>query len=126
VELRIYADAEALAAAAAELFRARVMAKPDLAMAVPAGRTPRRMYALMEAHQAAGRQIRRSVIPNPTRSRLGDAARRREGAAESKRCWSLRRRRTSLRCRSTAEERRDGARDGAARGGVGRVPQGVG
>ena len=51
MELRVYADAEALAAAAAELFRARVGAKPHLAMAVPAGRTPRRMYALMQEQQ---------------------------------------------------------------------------
>jgi glucosamine-6-phosphate deaminase len=53
MELRVHADAEALAAAAAELFRARVAATPELAMAVPAGRTPRRMYALMETRQAA-------------------------------------------------------------------------
>jgi glucosamine-6-phosphate deaminase len=52
MELRVYADAEALAAAAAELFRARVGATPALAMAVPAGRTPRRMYGLMRAQQA--------------------------------------------------------------------------
>jgi glucosamine-6-phosphate deaminase len=53
VELRVFADAEALAAAAAALVRARVAATPALAMAVPAGRTPRRMYARMEARQAA-------------------------------------------------------------------------
>ena len=52
MDLRVYADAEALAAAAAELFRARVTAKPTLAIALPAGRTPRRMYAVMEAMQA--------------------------------------------------------------------------
>lgn len=51
MELRVHADAEALAGAAAELFRERVAAKPDLAMAVPAGRTPRRMYALMAVQQ---------------------------------------------------------------------------
>jgi glucosamine-6-phosphate deaminase len=53
VELRVYADADALAHAAAELFRARVTARPDLAVAVPAGRTPRRMYARMEELQAS-------------------------------------------------------------------------
>jgi glucosamine-6-phosphate deaminase len=53
MELRVYADAEALAVAAAELFRARVIANPTLAMAVPAGRTPRRMYALMQARQTS-------------------------------------------------------------------------
>ena len=53
MELRVHADAEALAAAAAELFRARVAARPALAMAVPAGRTPRRMYALMREQQAS-------------------------------------------------------------------------
>ena len=40
-----------LAEIAADLFRARVRAKSDLAMAVPAGRTPRRMYARMAALQ---------------------------------------------------------------------------
>ena len=44
-------DAGELAEAAADLFRARVRACPDLAMAVPAGRTPRRMYAHMAALQ---------------------------------------------------------------------------
>jgi len=41
-----------LSAAAAEIFRARVAAKPDLTMAVPAGRTPRRMYGLLRDRQA--------------------------------------------------------------------------
>ena len=45
-------DAPALAEAAADLFRERVVTKPDLAMAVPAGRTPRRMYALLRERQA--------------------------------------------------------------------------
>jgi glucosamine-6-phosphate deaminase len=40
-------DAEELAEVAADLFRERVRARPDLAIAVPAGRTPRRMYARM-------------------------------------------------------------------------------
>jgi glucosamine-6-phosphate deaminase len=53
MELRVFPDAEAMSGAAAELFRARVAAKPDLAVAVPAGRTPRRMYARLEALQAA-------------------------------------------------------------------------
>ena len=52
MDLRVFADGEALAAAAAELFRVRVTATPTLAMAVPAGRTPRRMYAVMQARQA--------------------------------------------------------------------------
>ncbi len=42
-----------LAATAAALFRERVADKPDLAMAVPAGRTPRAMYGLMQAVQAS-------------------------------------------------------------------------
>jgi glucosamine-6-phosphate deaminase len=51
MELQVCADAAALARTAAEHFGERVRAKPDLAMAVPAGRTPRRMYALLaEAH----------------------------------------------------------------------------
>ena len=45
-------DAAALAEAAAELFRERVAATPGLAMAVPAGRTPRRMYGLLRECQA--------------------------------------------------------------------------
>src|SRR5207249_6116220 len=44
--------AEELAEVAADVFRDRVRARPDLAMAVPAGRTPRRMYARMAALQA--------------------------------------------------------------------------
>jgi glucosamine-6-phosphate deaminase len=46
-------DADALAEAAAALFRDRVRARPELAMAVPAGRTPRRMYRLLERLQGA-------------------------------------------------------------------------
>src|SRR5213593_162341 len=45
-------DADELAGIAADVFRERVCARPDLAMAVPAGRTPRRMYARMAALQA--------------------------------------------------------------------------
>jgi glucosamine-6-phosphate deaminase len=45
-------DAEEMAEIAADFFRARVKARPDLAIAVPAGRTPRRMYARMAALQA--------------------------------------------------------------------------
>lgn len=48
----VFPDAEALAGGAASLVRERVRAKPDLAMAVPAGRTPRRMYALLRSLQA--------------------------------------------------------------------------
>lgn len=44
-------DAGELADVAAGLFRARVRARPELAMAVPAGRTPRRMYARLAALQ---------------------------------------------------------------------------
>ncbi|MGH7278263.1 MAG: glucosamine-6-phosphate deaminase [Candidatus Rokuibacteriota bacterium] len=47
MRLVVLDDAAGLARAAADLFRDRVRATPDLAMAVPAGRTPRRMYALM-------------------------------------------------------------------------------
>src|SRR6266850_3305395 len=45
-------DADELAEIAADLFRDRVRARPALAMAVPAGRTPRRMYARLAALQA--------------------------------------------------------------------------
>jgi glucosamine-6-phosphate deaminase len=45
-------DADELAEIAADVFRARVCAHPALAMAVPAGRTPRRMYARMAERQA--------------------------------------------------------------------------
>jgi glucosamine-6-phosphate deaminase len=44
-------DAEQLAEMAADLFRDRLRARPQLAMAVPAGRTPRRMYRILEARQ---------------------------------------------------------------------------
>jgi glucosamine-6-phosphate deaminase len=45
-------DTDELAALAADMFRERVRTRPELAMAVPAGRTPRRMYARMAALQA--------------------------------------------------------------------------
>ncbi|MGH7312873.1 MAG: 6-phosphogluconolactonase [Candidatus Rokuibacteriota bacterium] len=44
-----------MAAAGAELLRQRVRANPELAVAVPAGRTPRRMYALLRELQARDR-----------------------------------------------------------------------
>jgi len=44
-------DANELAEVAADVFRQRVRARPALAMAVPAGRTPRGMYARMAALQ---------------------------------------------------------------------------
>jgi glucosamine-6-phosphate deaminase len=44
-------DTEDLAERAAALFRNRVRARPTLAMAVPAGRTPRRMYHRMRELQ---------------------------------------------------------------------------
>jgi glucosamine-6-phosphate deaminase len=52
VKLVVFRDAAELAEAAAALVRGRVAAKPDLAMAVPAGRTPRRMYRLLRDWQA--------------------------------------------------------------------------
>jgi len=45
-------DAEHLGETAADLVRDRLLARPELAMAVPAGRTPRRMYRVLEARQA--------------------------------------------------------------------------
>ncbi|HET9491157.1 MAG TPA: glucosamine-6-phosphate deaminase [Methylomirabilota bacterium] len=45
-------DADELAVAASELLRDRVRATPALAVAVPAGRTPRRMYARLRDMQA--------------------------------------------------------------------------
>ena len=45
-------DAPELAEVAADVFRDRLAARPDLAMAVPAGRTPRRMYGLLRDRQA--------------------------------------------------------------------------
>jgi glucosamine-6-phosphate deaminase len=53
VRVVVYRDAEELAAEAAELVRARIRAKPDLAMAAPAGRTPRRMYERLRGFQEA-------------------------------------------------------------------------
>lgn len=49
IELVRCADAEELARRAAGLFEERLRARPDLAMAVPAGRTPRRTYARLRA-----------------------------------------------------------------------------
>jgi glucosamine-6-phosphate deaminase len=52
VELIVARDADEFAQVAADLFRARVRADPELAMAVPAGRTPRAMYHRLAALQA--------------------------------------------------------------------------
>jgi glucosamine-6-phosphate deaminase len=52
MRLVVARDAGQLAEIAAELFRDRVRARPQLAMAVPAGRTPRRMYRVLETLQA--------------------------------------------------------------------------
>ena len=52
MNLTVCAGADELAEAAATLWRDRVRARTDLAMAVPAGRTPRRMYRLLETLQA--------------------------------------------------------------------------
>src|SRR5712691_11258225 len=52
MRLVIARDAGQLAEMAAELFRDRVSARPQIAMAVPAGRTPRRMYGVLRALQA--------------------------------------------------------------------------
>jgi glucosamine-6-phosphate deaminase len=51
MQVLIARNADELAEIAADVFRARVRTRPDLAMAVPAGRTPRRMYARMAALQ---------------------------------------------------------------------------
>ncbi len=48
-------DAGALAEAAAGLFQDRLRARPELAMAVPAGRTPRRMYERFHAVATSAR-----------------------------------------------------------------------
>ncbi len=50
-----FPDAAALAEAAAERFCARVVAKPDLVVALPTGSTPRPLYARLRARAAAGR-----------------------------------------------------------------------
>lgn len=49
MELRVFADAEALAEAAATLWLDGLTAEPDLVMAVPAGRTPRPTYRALQA-----------------------------------------------------------------------------
>ncbi|MFQ5898036.1 MAG: 6-phosphogluconolactonase [Candidatus Methylomirabilia bacterium] len=54
MELVVCGDAFELAERAAEIFMDRVRGKPDLAMAVPAGRTPRRMYDLLREAHAQG------------------------------------------------------------------------
>lgn len=55
MELVVSRDAAALARRAADYFLDRVRAKPDLAMAVPAGRTPRLMYGLLAEDHRQGR-----------------------------------------------------------------------
>ncbi|OLB99515.1 MAG: hypothetical protein AUH30_04935 [Candidatus Rokubacteria bacterium 13_1_40CM_68_15] len=52
MRLVVVPDAEALAETAATLVRDRVRANPELVMAVPAGRTPRRMYERLRDLQA--------------------------------------------------------------------------
>src|SRR5919201_3067715 len=52
MRLLVVRDVGELAGVAADLWRARVRAKPDLVMAVPAGRTPRGMYARLRELQA--------------------------------------------------------------------------
>lgn len=53
MRLVVCRERDELAATAAQLFRDRLRAKPDLAMAVPAGRSPRRMYGVLERLQQA-------------------------------------------------------------------------
>ncbi len=55
MELVVSRDAAALARRAADHFLDRVRAKPDLRMAVPAGRTPRLMYGLLAEDHRQGR-----------------------------------------------------------------------
>lgn len=55
MELVVCRDAAALARRAADHFLGRVRANPALAMAVPAGRTPRLMYALLAEEHRRGR-----------------------------------------------------------------------
>jgi len=52
VELSVFEDAEALAAAAADLWLDRLTARPELVMAVPAGRTPRPTYRRLRTETA--------------------------------------------------------------------------
>jgi glucosamine-6-phosphate deaminase len=52
MNLVVCRDAEELAERAATLLRDRVRARPELTMAVPAGRTPRRMYERLRELQA--------------------------------------------------------------------------
>src|SRR5207247_3420149 len=52
MQVVVLRDAAELAEAAATMFREHLAARPDLAMAVPAGRTPRRMYARLRDRQA--------------------------------------------------------------------------
>lgn len=59
MELLVSRDAGELAEASARLFQERVKDKPELATAVPAGRTPRRMYGLLrEARMRAPANFR--------------------------------------------------------------------
>lgn len=63
MDLIVCRNAEELAEAAAALFRQRLTATPALAMAVPAGRTPRRMYwHLRETHARAPLDVSRMRV----------------------------------------------------------------
>ena len=63
MELVVCRDPAALARRAADYFLDRVRANPDLNMAVPAGRTPRLMYALLaEAHGQGRVDFRRTRV----------------------------------------------------------------
>jgi glucosamine-6-phosphate deaminase len=53
MKVTVCGDADELALSAAELFRDRLGVRPELAMAVPAGRTPRRMYRRLQELQAS-------------------------------------------------------------------------
>jgi glucosamine-6-phosphate deaminase len=52
MRLLVVRDPGELSRVAADLWRARLRTRPDLVMAVPAGRTPRRMYARLRELQA--------------------------------------------------------------------------
>jgi glucosamine-6-phosphate deaminase len=63
MELRVFADADALAEAAATAWLDRLAARPDLVMAVPAGRTPRPTYrALRQASARRGLTFARTRV----------------------------------------------------------------
>jgi len=74
MQVVVLRDAAELAEAAAAMFREHLAARPDLAMAVPAGRTPRRMYARLREGDTFGAEPDPALMAVQVEDVLGAAA----------------------------------------------------